>query len=155
MTTKVNLGKVGITVDGAYDESKTYERLTCVHYNHESWVSVDDVPAYHYPSDNSEYWQRLAERGEKGEQGIQGIQGIQGPKGDKGDKGDQGPQGEPGPQGEQGPQGPQGPAGGAYDDTGIRNEISRLSASLVNKADKTYVDDAIAAAITTTLNTEV
>lgn len=85
MTTKVNLGKVGITVDGAYDESKAYERLTCVHYNHESWVSVDDVPAYHYPSDNSEYWQKLAYRGEKGEQGIQGIQGIQGPKGDKGE----------------------------------------------------------------------
>lgn len=66
-------------------------------------------------------------------------------------KGETGPQG---PQGIQGATGPQGPAG-TYDDTGIRNEISRLSASLGNKADKTYVDDAIATAITTTLNTEV
>lgn len=146
MTTKANLGKVGITVDGAYDESKAYERLTCVHYNHESWVSVDDVPAYHYPSDNSAYWQKLAYRGEKGEQGIQGL------KGDKGDKGDQGPQG---PQGEQGPKGPQGEQGPAYNDTGIKQQLAELAGLLGNKADKVYVDEAIAAAITTTLNTEV
>lgn len=38
--------------------------------------------------------------------------------------------------------------GGSYDDTEIRNELSK-------KADKTYVDNAIAQAITTTLNTEV
>lgn len=154
MTTKENLGKVGITVDGAYDESKAYERLTCVHYNHESWVSVDDVPAYHYPSDNSEYWQKLASRGEKGEKGEQGEKGSQGPTGPQGPQGIQGEAGPQGPQGIQGATGPQGPAG-TYDDTGIRNEISRLSASLGNKADKAYVDEAIAAAITTTLNTEV
>lgn len=154
MTTKANLGKVGITVDGAYDESKAYERLTCVHYNHESWVSVDDVPAYHYPSDNSAYWQKLAYRGEKGEKGEQGEKGSQGPTGPQGPQGIQGEAGPQGPQGIQGATGPQGPAG-TYDDTGIRNEISRLSASLGNKADKTYVDEAIAAAITATLNTEV
>ena len=49
----------------------------------------------------------------------------------------------------------EGPAGGAYDDTEIKNKLTELSASLGNKVDKTYVDDAIATAITTTLNTEV
>lgn len=155
MTTKANLGKVGITVDGAYDESKAYERLTCVHYNHESWVSVDDVPAYHYPSDNSAYWQKLADRGEKGEQGIQGDKGDKGDKGDQGPQGEAGPQGPQGPQGEQGPQGSQGEQGPAYNDTGIKQQLAELAGLLGNKADKVYVDEAIAAAITTTLNTEV
>ena len=41
------------------------------------------------------------------------------------------------------------------DDTDIKNKLTELSASLGNKVDKTYVDDAIATAITTTLNTEV
>lgn len=71
---------------------------------------------------------------------------LRGPKGEQGETGPQGPQGERGPQGEQGP---------AYNDTGIKQQLAELAGLLGNKADKVYVDEAIAAAITTTLNTEV
>lgn len=58
---------------------------------------------------------------------------LRGPKGEQGETGPQGPQGERGPQGEQGPQGPQGPAGGAYDDTEIKDKLTKLESKLVEK----------------------
>lgn len=69
MAKKINLGKVGITTAGAYDPQKAYERLSCVTYNYESWVSTKDVPAGNTPQDGSEYWQKMAARGERGPQG--------------------------------------------------------------------------------------
>ena len=87
MAKKINLGKVGITTAGAYDSNKAYERLSCVTYNYESWVSTKDVPAGNTPQDGSEYWQKMAARG---------AQGIQGEKGDQGPVGPQGPQGNSG-----------------------------------------------------------
>lgn len=75
MAKKINLGKVGITTAGAYDPNKAYERLSCVTYNYESWVSTKDVPAGNTPQDGSEYWQKMSARG------AQGIQGERGPQG--------------------------------------------------------------------------
>jgi lysophospholipase L1-like esterase len=75
MVDTINLGKVGITTEGAYDSSKAYEKLSCVTYNHESWVSTKDVPAGNVPADGSAYWQKMSERGEQGIQGPVGPQG--------------------------------------------------------------------------------
>ena len=75
MVNKINLGKVVMTTGGEYDSSKTYERLTCVLYGGESWVSCKDVPAGIAPSTDATYWQKIAERGEQGSQGPAGPQG--------------------------------------------------------------------------------
>ena len=69
MAKKINLGKVGMTAGGSYQSGKAYERLTCVSYNHESWVSRKDVPAGIAPTEGSEYWQKMASRGVQGPQG--------------------------------------------------------------------------------------
>lgn len=42
-----------------------------------------------------------------------------------------------------------------YDDTAIQNAVNSLTTQIAGKVDKTYVDNAIANAITTTLNTAV
>ena len=75
MAKKINLGKVGITTEGAYDPSKAYEKLSCVTYNHESWVSTKDVPAGNAPDNASPFWQKMSARGEQGIQGPVGPQG--------------------------------------------------------------------------------
>lgn len=75
MAKKINLGKVGITTEGAYDSSKAYEKLSCVTYNHESWVSTKDVPAGNAPDNASPFWQKMSARGEQGIQGPVGPQG--------------------------------------------------------------------------------
>lgn len=75
MAKKINLGKVGITTEGAYDSSKAYEKLSCVTYNHESWVSTKDVPAGNAPDNASPFWQKMSARGEQGIQGPAGPQG--------------------------------------------------------------------------------
>lgn len=118
MAEKLNLGKVSITAEGAYNPSRSYDKLVCVFYNGVSWLSRKAVPAGVAPTEeNSAYWQKMSDRGA---QGVQGIQGEAGPQG---------------PQGEVGPVGPQGPAGGAYDDTEIKNKLTELSAK-VNELDK-------------------
>lgn len=94
MAKKINLGKVGITTAGAYDPNKAYERLSCVTYNYESWVSTKDVPAGNTPQDGSEYWQKMSARGAQGIQGEKGEQGIQGVQGPQGNSGYQGAAGE-------------------------------------------------------------
>ena len=75
MAKTMNLGKVAMTTGGAYDSSKSYERLTCVLYNHVSWVSRKEVPAGIVPGTNDVYWQKVSERGEQGIQGSVGPQG--------------------------------------------------------------------------------
>jgi lysophospholipase L1-like esterase len=72
MAKKINLGKVGITLEGNYDSSKSYASRTCVFYNHVSWTSKKDVPAGIAPGSNDEYWQKVSERGAQGERGPQG-----------------------------------------------------------------------------------
>ena len=125
MATK--LGKIGITAGGSYDSTKAYDKLTCVYYNGESWVSRVSVPAGNVPG-TSTYWQKFSEKGERGEQGIQGIQGEVGPQGPQGETGPQGEVGPQGPQGEQGIQGPQGIQGnsgytGAADELEVVNDL--------------------------------
>lgn len=84
MATK--LGKIGITLEGVYDPTKEYDKLSCVIYNGESWVSRVSVPAGNVPG-ASTFWQKFSERGETGPQGPQGEQGIQGPQGIQGNSG--------------------------------------------------------------------
>lgn len=84
MATK--LGKIGITLEGVYDPTKEYDKLSCVIYNGESWVSRVSVPAGNAPG-TSTFWQKFSERGEVGPQGPQGEQGIQGPQGIQGNSG--------------------------------------------------------------------
>lgn len=66
MSTTINLGKVGITTEGVYDSSKSYEKLSCVLHNGESWVSTKDVPVSNVPEEGSTYWQKMSARGEQG-----------------------------------------------------------------------------------------
>lgn len=75
MAKTINLGKVGLTFEGDYDSSKNYASRTCVFYDHVSWASKKDVPAGIAPGSNDEYWQKVSERG------AQGIQGERGPQG--------------------------------------------------------------------------
>lgn len=94
MAKKIYLGKVGITTAGEYNTSKTYERLSCVFYNGESWISTMDVPVGERPQEGSTYWQKVASRGGQGIQGEKGEQGIQGVQGPQGNSGYQGAAGE-------------------------------------------------------------
>lgn len=71
-----NLGKVGMTADGAYVSTKAYEKLTCVLHNGLSWISTKDVPAGYAPAEGSEYWQKVSEKGERGPQGNSAFDGT-------------------------------------------------------------------------------
>lgn len=107
------------------------------------------------------------ERGEKGEQGIQGIQGIQG---ERGEQGIQGLPGEPGVKGDKGDKMTYSDLtesdkadlyeGGAALIRPLLNDKAKKSTTLAgygieNAYTKAEVDEAIANAITATLNTEV
>ena len=110
-------------------------------------------------------------RGPQGEQGPQGIQGVQGPKGATGERGPQGPQGPQGETGETGPQGPQGEQGetgeqgpqgiqGIQGPPGEPREVvqatgTSTTAVMSQKAVTDAINSAIAASITTALNTAV
>lgn len=53
---KVNLGRVGFVMQGAYDSNKTYKRLDCVTANNVTYSAKEDVPAG-TPVTNTQYWQ--------------------------------------------------------------------------------------------------
>ena len=57
------LGKIGITYQGEYNLSLTYEQSTIIRYADASWISVQDVPAHNEPSEDSDYWQLLSKDG--------------------------------------------------------------------------------------------
>lgn len=79
MAEKLNLGKVSITAEGAYNPSMSYDKLTCVFYNGVSWLSRKAVPTGVAPTEeNSAYWQKMSDRG------AQGVPGPQGPAGEGG-----------------------------------------------------------------------
>lgn len=129
----LKLGKVAITTGGAYDPSRTYDKLVMVTHNYQSWVSNAEVPMGMYPGDDNGYWQLVSARGEQGIQGPQGIQGERGPQGPQGETGPQGEVGPQGPQGEQGIQGPQGIQGnsgytGAADELEVVNNLETPNA---------------------------
>lgn len=115
-------------------------------------------------------------RGPQGEKGETGPQGLQGPQGPQGEKGEQGQPGPTGPQGETGPAGPQGEKGAdgtvAFEEL-TPEQIEMLRGPQGEKGEpgekgdpgpapdmsdyytRAQTDSAIAAAITTALNTEV
>lgn len=86
----VKLGKVSITMGGEYDPTKTYDKLVCVSYDLQSWISISEVPAGNVPGVNGGYWQLISGRGAKGDQGEKGDKGDQGLEGKQGPKGDSG-----------------------------------------------------------------
>ena len=99
-------------------------------------------------------------KGEKGDKGDKGDTGAQGPKGDTGEQGIQGPQGATGPAGQNGTNGTDGfsPIATVTQENDIttisitdKNGTTTSSVNLTNYANKEYVDNAIANAITTTL----
>ena len=86
MSTIKEYGKIGITFEGEYDPSRSYERLCIVEYGGLNFMSkVDGTTSI--PTKNKDEWIQLSVPGLPGEKGEQGD------KGDKGDKGDIGPRG--------------------------------------------------------------
>lgn len=86
MSTIKEYGKIGITFEGEYDPSRSYERLCIVEYSGLNFMSkVDGTTSI--PTKNKDEWIQLSVPGLPGEKGEQGD------KGDKGDKGDIGPRG--------------------------------------------------------------
>lgn len=84
-----NLGKVAVTTGGAYSSSSSYEKLTIVSYNGNSYISKSAVPAGMAPT-NTTYWQLMAEKGATGAQGPAGAQGKDGATGPAGAQGNSG-----------------------------------------------------------------
>lgn len=78
MAKTMNLGKVAMTTEGKYDPSQSYNRLTCVLHQGNSWVSRKEVPMGVEPTTDSEYWQLIAERGGAGPVGPQGNSAFDG-----------------------------------------------------------------------------
>lgn len=73
---KLNAGRVGLTMKGAWNASQSYEKLNCVSHNGRSWAAKKNVSAGVEPSAaNSEFWQMMSDRGEQGIQGPVGPQG--------------------------------------------------------------------------------
>ena len=95
------------------------------------------------------------ERGEKGEKGDTGAKGERGEKGDKGERGEQGLQGIQGEQGVQGIQGEKGEKGDAFTYGDLTDEQKAELVAPIKTDIEKYVDNAIADAITNTLNTAV
>lgn len=103
-------------------------------------------------------------KGEKGDKGEKGERGEQGAKGDKGEQGIQGEQGKQGIQGERGLQGIQGVQGEKGDKGKKGDALTYADLTESQKQEliapiktdiESYVDTAIANAITNTLNTNV
>lgn len=76
---KLNAGRVGLTMKGAWNASQSYEKLNCVSHNGRSWAAKKNVSAGVEPSAaNSEFWQMISDRGEQGIQGPQGNSAFDG-----------------------------------------------------------------------------
>lgn len=75
-----DLGKVSLSVGGAWSAEQAYEKLTVVTDSGSGFVSKCAVPAG-TPLTNTQYWLKLAEKGSKGDTGAVGPQGPQGPAG--------------------------------------------------------------------------
>lgn len=138
---EIKIGRVRISMRGAWSNATTYIALDAVSYNGSSYVAVQDVPTGTVPT-NTTYWMLIAAKGDQGIQGPVGpmwFTGVSNPSSaagvvndlhlntSTGDvfkktgastwtlqgniKGPQGQQGVQGNQGIQGNEGPQGPQG--------------------------------------------
>lgn len=112
---KIDLGRVMLVAQGAYNSTKAYQKLDTVSYNGSTYVCLQDN-AGQAPTDVA-YWSVLAMRGSDGPVGPAGKDGATGAKGDTGamgpigPKGDTGAPGSAGAKGDTGATGPQGPVG--------------------------------------------
>ena len=71
----VSISGAEFSVMGEYDKEKTYYPNSIVTYNGSSYISLISVPTYEYPTQNSDYWNLLAQKGEQGPQGNSGYSG--------------------------------------------------------------------------------
>lgn len=63
---KTDIGKVSITVEGAWSASKAYEALSMVSNNGSSYISKTDVPSGTLLTD-TDYWMQIASAGQGGD----------------------------------------------------------------------------------------
>ncbi len=71
-----NLGKVAITPKGEFSEITTYQKLDVVTYLGSSYMALQESTG-NLPT-NTEYWQKIAEKGVNGEPGKDGLNGTNG-----------------------------------------------------------------------------
>ena len=114
----INLGRVGLVQQGAWQSGVTYQMLDVVKYG--SGIYACKVATTTAVPTDATKWELWVEDGAAGPQGAQGPAGPQGAQGSagsqglagaKGTDGTNGVAGAQGPVGPQGPMGPQGPAG--------------------------------------------
>ncbi len=131
-------------------------------------AGLDGKSPYIGPSGNWFYWDGNSWQDTglpaRGPQGEKGDTGPAGPQGEKGDTGPAGPQGPQGPQGETGPQGEKGADGTVAFETLTPQQIETLKGEkgdpgpapdMSDYYTRAQTDEAIAAAVTVALNTEV
>lgn len=75
MAETINLGKIMVTLEGAWDSTRAYDKYCEVSYQGSSYVSRKAVPAGTLPT-NTEYWQQRAQKGVDGTDGIDGNDGL-------------------------------------------------------------------------------
>lgn len=64
-------GIIGFTIEGDYDNTRTYHFLNVVYYEYSSYVAKKETTG-NVPVENNEFWQILA----KG--GVQAVTGVKG-----------------------------------------------------------------------------
>jgi len=106
-------GPQGLTWQGAWNISATYNQNNAVGYNGSSYISLIANNTSNEPDTSPTAWSLVASAGSAGPQGPAGAAGATGPQGVTGATGAAGATGPTGPQGAAGPQGPQGVAGPA------------------------------------------
>lgn len=116
----------GITWDGDYNGTTSYDQAKGVAFNGDLYVSLQDGNQGHQPDTSPTYWAEFT--GTQGPQGATGATGAQGPQGNIGTQGVKGSQGTQGIQGAIGVQGPQGNVG-AQGATGSQGTQGRQGAT--------------------------
>ena len=131
-------------------------------------AGLDGKSPYIGPSGNWFYWDGNSWQDTglpaRGPQGEKGDTGPAGPQGERGETGPAGPQGPQGPQGEPGPQGEKGVDGTVAFEALTPQQIEMLKGEkgdpgpapdMSDYYTRAQTDEAIAAAVTVALNTEV
>lgn len=76
MSSVTSLGRVQPLYKGTYQPNVIYYRLDNVFYNGSTWVCQVETTSGATPSDGSNIWQKVAERGATGSQGLTGSFGT-------------------------------------------------------------------------------
>ncbi|MBN2098644.1 MAG: collagen-like protein [Dehalococcoidia bacterium] len=93
---EAGLPGAGITWQGEWSSSTTYNQDDAVGYQGSSYISNQDGNSSHLPTDTT-WWDLWVAKGDAGATGAQGVKGDTGAQGLQGTQGIQGVQGDPGP----------------------------------------------------------